>query len=432
MKRTIFLTIFIAVCSSIISAQTISLYFPHFAGAEYDFYLFQGVASDTIQRGVIGEDGNLTLTIPDHYKGYKGVTQWRLRGGGGLSFIVSGKGFSVSCTEAMPNDNNIIYEGNPENDFISWHYPLQQQLLRKIEVIQSAQSVYQTELLSNIYEALESEFELLKERFHQQQLEKQKSLLYAAHYLHINDFLNYIPLYTLSNTEEEHRAEMQRFIEEDLNMDILFTSGLWKNVILQSAGLYENGDDFISAMLVKFQQTASLLVYEQLSEALISICEQHGWNDSGDRLAYFLTNDGRVKNPTGKLKQVMTLYKLAKGSKAPSLSQGRLPKSKTLLVFYETGCGNCDVQMQELKKKYDLLKKQGCEVVSVSADTDQSAYKVTSVDYPWTAKYCDGEGFAGQDFQNYGIIGTPTIFVLDKKGIIQGRYARLEDTGIIN
>ena len=64
MKRTIF-TLLVTTFVSAISAQTISLYFPHFAGAEYDFYLFQGVSSDTIQRGAIGEDGNLTLTIPD-------------------------------------------------------------------------------------------------------------------------------------------------------------------------------------------------------------------------------------------------------------------------------------------------------------------------------------------------------------------------------
>ena len=432
MLKKLSLSIAILFACILLQAQTISLYFPHFAGAEYDFYLSQGVASDTIQKGAIGKDGNLILTIPDHYKGYKGMSQWMLRNGGGLSFVINGSDFSVSCTEAMPNDNNIIYKGNPESDFIGRHYPLQQQLLRKIEVIRNTHHVYQTDTISTIYQVVKSELELLKETFHQQQLEKQKSPLYAAHYLRISDFMNYTPLYTLSDTEEEHRAEMLRFVEEELDMDILFTSGLWRNVISQSAGLYENGDDFITAMISKLQKTVSPLVYEQLTEALVSICETYSWNEAQERLAYFLINDGRVKNPTGKLKQVMTLYKLAKGNKAPNLSQGRLPKSKILLVFHESGCGNCIVQMQEIKEKYAQLKKQGYEVVSVSADTDQPAYKLVSDNYPWTAKYCDGEGFLGKDFQNYGIIGTPTIFVLDKKGIIQGRYARLVDTGIID
>jgi len=172
-------------------------------------------------------------------------------------------------------------------------------------------------------------------------------------------------------------------------------------------------------------------VYEQLAEALISICGTYGWDEQEEQLAYFLINEGRIKNPTGKLKQVMTLYKLAKGNKAPALSQGKLPKSNTLLVFHESGCSSCVVQIQRIKENYALLKEKGYEVVSVSADIDLPIFEHTSENYPWKTKYCDGEGFAGKDFQNYGIIGTPTIFILNKKGIIQGRYARLEDTGIM-
>ena len=431
MKRIIF-TLFIALCGSAISAQTISLYFPHFAGAEYDFFLFQGVASDTIiQRGAIGEDGNLTLTIPDKYKGYAGMSRWLLRSGGGLDFVINGKDFSVSCTEAMPGDNNIIYKGNPENDFIRERYPLQRQLLEKIEVIRSTQRVYQTDTLSNIYQVIESELELLKDAFHRHQQDTRESSLWAAGYLRVSDFLNYTPLYSLSDTQEDHRAEMLRFVEEELNMEALFTTGLWKNMIGQAAGLYENGEGFIPAMTAKMKQTSSLLVYTQLAEALISICEQQGWNEPEEQLAYFLINDGRVKNPTGKLKQVMTLFKIAKGSKAPNLSYGKLPKSNTLLVFHESGCSSCEKEMQQFKEKYPQLQEKGYEVVTVSADVDLQTFNHTSADYPWKSKYCNGEGFAGKDFQNYGIIGTPTIFMLDKKGIIQGRYARLQDTGVL-
>ena len=97
MKRTIF-TVLMATFISTISAQTISLSFPHFAGAEYDFYLFQCVASDTIQRGTIGKDGKLTLTIPKQYKGYKGMSQWLLRKVGELDFVINANNFTVSCT----------------------------------------------------------------------------------------------------------------------------------------------------------------------------------------------------------------------------------------------------------------------------------------------------------------------------------------------
>ena len=416
-----------AICFCAVSAQSISLYFPHFAGAEYDFYLYQGVSSDTIQHGVIGEDGKLTLTIPEQYKLYKGMSRWMLRNGGGLDFVITGNDFSVSCMESMPNDNNIVHQGNPENDFTRQYYSIQQHLFEKIRVIRATQRVCQTDTLSSIYLAVENEMKHLKEAFSQHQQEKRNSPLYAAHYLRISDFLNFTPLYSLSDTEEEHRVEMLRFVERELSMDMLFTSGLWENVISQIAGLYGHGDNFISVMITKMQQTTSLLVYEQLAEALITICEQQSWHEPEVQLVNFLINDGRIKTPTGNLKQAITLYKLSVGSNAPALSQGEFPKSETLLVFHESGCGNCAVQMQEIKEKYPQLKAKGYEVVSISADVDLLVFKQESKDFPWKAKYCDGKGFDGKDFENYGIIGTPTIFVLDKQGVIQGRYGRLED-----
>ena len=421
--RQIQFLIFITICVCAVSAQSISLYFPHFSGVEYDFYLFQGVKSDTVQRGVIGTDGNLTLTVPEQYKGYKGVSRWMLRNSGGLDFVITGNDFSVSCTESQPNDNNIIYKGSPDNDFIVQLYSIQRHLQEKLRVMQAIQHLYQTSPLSDIYQAAERELKLLNETYRELHLELLSSPLYAARYLRISDFANN----TLPNTGGDPKVELLRFVTEELNLDVLFTSGLWRNVIRQFPDLYANGDDFISAMIIKLQQTVSLTVYEQFAESLIVICEQRVWHDQETQLVYFLINDGRIKNPAGRLKQAMTLYKLVKGSKAPSLSQGELPSSKTLLVFHESGCGNCTKMLSQLKENYSQLQNNGYDVVSISGSVDLSAFEQESKAFPWKSKYCDGKGFSGEDIQNYGIIGTPTIFILDEKGIIQGRYARLED-----
>lgn len=87
--------------------------------------------------------------------------------------------------------------------------------------------------------------------------------------------------------------------------------------------------------------------------------------------------------------------------------------------------------MQLLKGNYPLIKEKGYEVVSVAADTNTDVYRNTAETFPWEAKYCDLKGFDSPDFKNFGIIGTPTFYVIDGKGIVQGRYARLQDTGIV-
>jgi hypothetical protein len=126
----------------------------------------------------------------------------------------------------------------------------------------------------------------------------------------------------------------------------------------------------------------------------------------------------------------MTLFKLGKGSRVPELSFGALPKGKVLLVFYESGCNACENEMQQLKGNYPLLREKGYEVVSVAADKDEQVFRNTSEGFPWTAKYCDFQGFSGTDFRNFGVIGTPAFHVIDEQGVLQGRYARLYDTGI--
>jgi len=51
---------------------------------------------------------------------------------------------------------------------------------------------------------------------------------------------------------------------------------------------------------------------------------------------------------------------------------------------------------------------------------------------PWTEKLCDLKGFEGEYFKKYGVIGTPTIFVLDKDKTITGKYAHLSDANLLN
>ena len=86
--------------------------------------------------------------------------------------------------------------------------------------------------------------------------------------------------------------------------------------------------------------------------------------------------------------------------------------------------------MSKLAEKYTELKKRGYEVVSISADNDKTMFDIYAAKLPWKDKYCDFEGFAGKDFRNYGVMGTPTFYVLDAKNIVQGRHARVEDIDI--
>jgi thioredoxin-related protein len=125
---------------------------------------------------------------------------------------------------------------------------------------------------------------------------------------------------------------------------------------------------------------------------------------------------------------------LERGNRAPALIKeaDKLLPVNALVVFYESGCNNCDNELVQLRGNYSLIKEKGYDIISVSADRDKETFEKTSNVFPWKEKMCDFQGFEGINFRNYGIVGTPTIFITDKDGTIIGRYARLVDTKILN
>jgi thiol-disulfide isomerase/thioredoxin len=111
--------------------------------------------------------------------------------------------------------------------------------------------------------------------------------------------------------------------------------------------------------------------------------------------------------------------------KSKELASGQY--SKTLLIFYESGCGPCENLLQQLPGNYDSLKKKGLRIIAISADTDDKVFKEKSKDFLWKDTFCDLEGKKGINFKNYGIAGTPTLFLISKAGKIEARMAGLDE-----
>jgi thioredoxin-related protein len=88
----------------------------------------------------------------------------------------------------------------------------------------------------------------------------------------------------------------------------------------------------------------------------------------------------------------------------------------TLLVFYQSGCGPCEELMTGLQANFKDLTAKGIELITISADTDENIFKNAAEQFPWENKYCDLKGMGGINFENYAVIGTPTVFLLNNKG----------------
>ncbi|MDR2085563.1 MAG: redoxin domain-containing protein [Dysgonamonadaceae bacterium] len=426
MKQLFLIFFFTAFCK-VTLAQTVEFHFPHFAGKEYLIYLNKGTQNDTVQKGTIAADGHFTFTLPEKDRDYVGMINWTLPQGK-QNFILNNENISIKAANDSPNDNNFIFENSKENDF--W--------LKQIndfkEIFQQSDAIYRVQGTFDkngaFYQASKTELTLLNDKYKEKRDELINSDLYAARYMEIFNFLNgFASDLTLSEQEKWNSAV--QFINDRLDMDVLYTSGFWNHLISLTFDLFPDKMLFGQAMIKNLQRTRSPKIFDALANDLVTICEQFAWPDAEDTIISYLNTSGRVKNATGALWVALEMDKVKPGTKAVPI-QGIKNLSNALLIFYESDCSNCQTQLAELIKHYPTLKKKNIRVISIASDENKPVFEHWAATFPWKDKLCDYKGFTGENFINYHIIGTPTIFVIDKKGYITGRYVKLLETGLID
>lgn len=94
----------------------------------------------------------------------------------------------------------------------------------------------------------------------------------------------------------------------------------------------------------------------------------------------------------------------------------------TVVNFWATSCTTCVKEMPKLVELYNKFQPKGLAYVAVAMQYDNPAYVknfATDKKLPFPVAW-DGEGRLNEQFGH--IIGTPTTFVIDKKGKIIKRY----------
>lgn len=423
-----------------IAAQSVSFDMPKNAGIKTIVFLKYGIKNDTIFSGTPDKKGQLTIRLPKDYKGIAAIVTERV--GAYYEFAVAGEDMTLHCNNEYLYTGVVTFENSPENDSLNAWFSKQAMRQRKIALTSEMLKIYGKD--NALYPLLEKELAVSETEQSVFEKELSESKMYAARFIELRNFLNKNVM-SLLHADSAQMASTRAYVRDTLDVNVLYTSGMWFDVLNGLLDLYNTNtpyhDAYIDDMSLLLERAVSEQTYATLAENLFAICESMGWQNLEEQLAYRLINGRHIDNPPGQLKNLMTLFKLMKGSNAPALSYTDVLQTSgettdfrtpTILVFYETGCNNCDNEMLQLRGNYAVLKKKGYEVVSVSADTEQSIFENTSTLFPWEKKLCDLKGFRGENFKNYGVIGAPTFYVIDKNGIIQGRYARLEDTGLVD
>lgn len=101
-------------------------------------------------------------------------------------------------------------------------------------------------------------------------------------------------------------------------------------------------------------------------------------------------------------------------------------KGKVVLVdFWATWCGPCMRELPSVKSAYEKLSPKGFEIVGISFDQDLDKLKqvVAREKMTWP-QYFEGKGAGNKYGEEFGISSIPTMWLVDKKGVLRELNAR--------
>jgi hypothetical protein len=229
---------FILIYFSALKAQTITMDFPQFSGKNYDFIIFQGDKQKTVYQGVIPSDGKFTLTIPKEYTPYTGMSRWLITGtkeGGGLDMLIPGKDFSVICTTAQPKESDIIYKGNTEQGNFTELYKKQQEIFSRHDVMLQATKTFTAK--DKNYSVFQQEYQNQVNHYNNFQADLNRNPDNVSQLLQIVNITQGIGT-KIDVSEEEKAKNVADFIANQLDWNVLYTSGYWSDIVRAWASIH--------------------------------------------------------------------------------------------------------------------------------------------------------------------------------------------------
>jgi hypothetical protein len=66
-------------------------------------------------------------------------------------------------------------------------------------------------------------------------------------------------------------------------------------------------------------------------------------------------------------------------------------------------------------------------VIAISANKTEQGFQKKLAYHQWPDNFCDFTGMDGENFTNYGVLGVPTLFLLDHEGVVLKKTAMVDE-----
>ncbi|GHT61092.1 hypothetical protein FACS189451_02410 [Bacteroidia bacterium] len=411
-------------------AQRVSVSFPAMPEKEVKLYYFSGAQVDSVAART-DKTGKADLMIPE--AGYRGMAFLNVAGTDGVEIVAAGKKTTIACPAEELNIENVDFSQSAENAYLQQIFTSQGRNLQRQAWLQAAGQFFDDGY--PFLQAVQTELNVVEQSIEALQKETGRSPLYAARYYELNQFMN--RLFEADQLADPVKAfAVRQDMETSLDMSSLYRTGqLWGSVhnyyisLFNRINMPNNHREYAQSILRTLRRLQPP-VYEAYLAGSIAETERFGWLDARDAIfAQSLAGKPDFKPAIPSLKLAVDAFRMRNGKIAPAIA-GLPPQKgyeKMLVAFHDTDCNTCVNEMNTLVRAYGLLKKHNIRVVSIAADKNTAHFEAGTRDFPWTDKLCDLQGFEGDNFRAFGVVATPTFFVVGKDGRIEREYHSAEE-----
>lgn len=385
MKKIIILLLITFCTAATAQSQTIKFRLPEDANKEFIFSIPNGLKSDTIAKGQISMIGEGKIVLPEKYRDTPGL--------GGLTILDS----NTKPIYIILEDHDFSFEKKDLETFIF-------------------QNSKENELFFNKRSEV---------------LNPENENTYAQFIIKTNGTLAQIGK-VLQNKRKVSLFEQTNTRLAALNttdLDKLYYSQFWYFIIDGLLKMSSGEDIFANDMIHLLDKTKTDRVYTALVEDIITITNQFGMDSALDQIMQHVYDSKRIKYPQGNIFLAFEMLKVKKGSEAPIIIglESKTNYKFTLLMFYESGCSSCQTQLEKLKENYPYFEKEDVRIVTIATDINKESYTGGS-DFPWKDELCDFKGFNSQNVINYGVVATPTFYLINSNNKVMGRFSNVSET----
>ena len=214
-----------------------------------------------------------------------------------------------------------------------------------------------------------------------------------------------------------------------INPNILYYTKFWSWGINGFLMLTPSQEAFAKDMITLLDKTTNSIVYQALVEDLITITNQYGMDDAFALIIKHVMDSGRIQYPQGVVFDAFQSMKVYKGSRVEpfaNLEKLSFVPFSTLLVFNSVDCEHCAIEIKKLEELNSLLEEKRIRIITITSASDKEEFLKEVTPFPWKDKIMDNTDYNKSFFRSFGIIGTPTLFLIDSDNIVQGKYSTID------